>query len=241
KINYILLHSSVFDPKMGNHTIDIYYYHMSPPSRATLMLIKALGLKHNVKIVDVPNRGQMSPEFLKINPLHKIPVIDDQGFVICDSHAIMKYLVSQYAKDDSLCPRDPKKEALVNQRLFFEATVLFPRFGEYFVPTLFGGQLPSEEARRNILEAFQYMDNYLKGQNWFAGANMTIADFSIFSPFSTAVACEAFDFDDYPNLWQWYQRTKSAMSGFGYEEIELEGSNAFGGYYKSKLKGLTKE
>lgn len=49
------------------------------------------------------------------------------------SGAIMKYLVDQYAKDDSLYPKDPKKGALVCQRQLFVATYLFPRFGAYFV------------------------------------------------------------------------------------------------------------
>lgn len=53
--------------------------------------------------------------------------------ICCCSHAIMKYLVNQYAKDDSLCPKDPKKEAIVNQRQYFEAAYFFPRFIDYFV------------------------------------------------------------------------------------------------------------
>ncbi|XP_018560761.1 glutathione S-transferase 1-1-like [Anoplophora glabripennis] len=233
------LNNRIFDPKMANHSIDIYYYHMSPPSRATLLLIRALGLKHNIKIVDIPNKGQMTSEFLKINPLHTIPVINDGEFIVYDSHVIMKYLVNQYAKDDSLYPKDPKKEAVVDQRLYFEASYLFPRFIAYFMPTLFGGQPPNEEAHKKLEEAFQHMDNFLKNQNWFAGTNMTIADFSLFSPFSTVVACDVFDFTNYQNLWQWYQRAKSAMSGFGYDEIEQEGANAFGGYYKRKIKDLS--
>nr|WCC58224.1 glutathione S-transferase [Pharsalia antennata] len=233
------LNNSIFDPKMANHSIDIYYYHMSAPSRSALLLIRALGLKHNIKIVDIPNKGQMTPEFLKLNPLHTIPVINDGGFVVYDSHAIMKYLVNQYAKDDSLCPKDPKKEAVVDQRLYFEASYLFPRFVAYFIPTFFGGQLPTDDARKKLEEAFEHMDTFLKTQNWFAGPNMTIADFSLFSTFSTIVACDVFDFDGYQNLWQWYQRAKTAMAGFGYDEIEQEGANAFGGYYKSKLKELS--
>lgn len=45
----------------------------------------------------------------------------------------MKYLVDQYAKDDSLYPKDSKKGAVVNQRLFFSAGTLFPRFVDYIV------------------------------------------------------------------------------------------------------------
>lgn len=89
--------------------------------------------------------------FFQLNPLHTIPVINDNGFVVYDrykfwncynrshnssahsSNAIMKYLVDQYARDDTFYPKDPKRGAIVTQRNFFIATHLFSRFGDYFV------------------------------------------------------------------------------------------------------------
>lgn len=49
------------------------------------------------------------------------------------SRAIITYLVEKYAKDDSLYPKDVNKRALVLQRLFFDATVLYQRFADAFV------------------------------------------------------------------------------------------------------------
>lgn len=45
----------------------------------------------------------------------------------------MQYLVDQYAKDDTLAPKEAKLAAMVNQRLYFDATTLFPRVRDYFV------------------------------------------------------------------------------------------------------------
>lgn len=45
----------------------------------------------------------------------------------------MTYLADQYAKNDSLYPKDPKKRALVNQRLYFDIGTLYARFADYYV------------------------------------------------------------------------------------------------------------
>lgn len=45
----------------------------------------------------------------------------------------MKYLVDQYGKDNMYFPQDARQAAVVNQRLYFDATVLAPRLVEYYV------------------------------------------------------------------------------------------------------------
>jgi glutathione S-transferase len=52
------------------------------------------------------------------------------------SHAILGYLVNQYGKDDSLYSKEPKKRAVIDQRLHFDTGVLFPRFVTYVVSSV---------------------------------------------------------------------------------------------------------
>lgn len=56
-----------------------------------------------------------------------MPVLDDDGYIITDSHAINAYLVTQYGKNDYLYPKDPRRRGLVDQRLYFHSGTLFPR------------------------------------------------------------------------------------------------------------------
>ena len=51
----------------------------------------------------------------------------------CFSRAIIVYLVQAYGKDDSLFPKDPKKQAVVNQRLQFDVSTLYPAFSDQYV------------------------------------------------------------------------------------------------------------
>lgn len=71
-----------------------------------------------------------------MNPQHTVPVLDDNGTIVCESHAIMIYLVSKYGKDDSLYSKELVKQAKLNAALHFESGVLFARLRFVFVSIL---------------------------------------------------------------------------------------------------------
>lgn len=75
----------------------------------------------------------MTEEYLKINPQHTVPTLVDDGKAIWDSNAIISYLVGKYASDDSLYPKDLYQRALVEQRLFFNCSVVFSASGNITV------------------------------------------------------------------------------------------------------------
>jgi len=99
---------------MGKLTL--YGIDGSPPVRSVFLTLNALGLEFHYKIVNLLEKEHLTPEFLKINPLHTVPVLEDDGFILTDSHVITSYLVSKYGKDDSLYPKDLQKRAIVDQR-----------------------------------------------------------------------------------------------------------------------------
>lgn len=107
--------------------LKLYYLRVSPPARAVLLTIRYLGLSAEIKNVDLFAQDHLTEEFLKINPAHQIPVLDDDGFIVTESRAIMAYLVNSRKPGSDLYPTDSKKRALVDQRLYFDATVVFPR------------------------------------------------------------------------------------------------------------------
>lgn len=62
--------------------IDLYYVPGSSPCRAVLLTAKALGLELNLKLVDLHHGEHMKPEFLKMNPQHTVPTLNDNGFCL---------------------------------------------------------------------------------------------------------------------------------------------------------------
>uniref|UniRef100_A0A0P4W863 GST N-terminal domain-containing protein n=2 Tax=Scylla olivacea TaxID=85551 RepID=A0A0P4W863_SCYOL len=65
--------------------IDLYYLLISPPCRAVMLTAEAVGVKLNLKELDIFKGEQMKPEFVALNPQHCIPTLVDGDFVILPS------------------------------------------------------------------------------------------------------------------------------------------------------------
>ncbi|XP_026675010.1 glutathione S-transferase 1-like [Ceratina calcarata] len=204
--------------------IDFYQVPGSAPCRAVALASAALGVDLNFKICNLMEGDHMKPEFLKINPQHTIPTIDDNGFHLWESRAIMTYLADQYGKNDSLYPKDPKKRAIVNQRLYFDALTLYKAFGDYYYPIVFSKAPKDETKYKAIGEALGFLEKFLEGQNYVAGNNMTLADLSVVATLSTLEAMD-YDCSKFKNICRWYARIKSEAPK--YEEYNAAGVKAF--------------
>lgn len=108
----------------------LYHNPVSVPSRAVLLTVRNLGIDVEVKVIDIYKGEQNTPEYLRINPLHQVPVYADNSIIITESRAIICYLASVANK---FYPTDLKKRALVDSRLFFDATNSFPAIRDFAV------------------------------------------------------------------------------------------------------------
>ena len=112
---------------------ELYYFPSSPVCRSVIMTAHQLGVQLNLKLVNLLASEQMDPDFVKMNPQHKVPLLCDQGFYLTESRAICIYLVQKYARNDSLYPNDVQQRATVDQRLHFDADIFFRRFAKLYV------------------------------------------------------------------------------------------------------------
>ncbi|GFQ72480.1 glutathione S-transferase 1, isoform C [Trichonephila clavata] len=116
----------------------LYMMEISPPCRAVLMTIKHLGIQAELREENlIIGNSKRHPEFLKINPRSCVPTIDDDGFYLWESRAIMTYLVNKYAPSNAIYPKDPKKRAVVDMMLNFDQGTLYRSQVEYLVICLF--------------------------------------------------------------------------------------------------------
>ncbi|MEO7938123.1 MAG: glutathione S-transferase N-terminal domain-containing protein, partial [Burkholderiaceae bacterium] len=70
----------------------LYYHPISSNARRVLMTAHHLGIQPELKRVDLGKGAQNAPEFLQLNPNHRVPVLEHDGFVLWESYAIMQYL-----------------------------------------------------------------------------------------------------------------------------------------------------
>nr|AGV08610.1 glutathione S-transferase [Nephotettix cincticeps] len=213
--------------------LDFYYTPGSSPCRSVLLAAKALGVDLNLKQLDLMKGEHLKPEFVKINPQHNVPTLDDNGFAINESRAIICYLAEKYGKDDSLYPKDPKKRALVNQRLYFDIGTLYQRFGDLYYPVMFGGAPFDEEKKKKLDEAYGFLDKYLEDGKWAAGDNYTLADIALVASVTSAEVV-GYDVAKYPNVAKWLAKAKSTLPG--YAEANDKGVQMFKGMYEALTK-----
>lgn len=101
----------------------------TPNGRKISIALEELGLAYEVVPVDLAKNEQLQPAFLKLNPNHKIPVLEDDGQVIWESGAILLHLGEKHDPKGILLPKDAKKRMEAIQYAFFQAAGIGPNLG----------------------------------------------------------------------------------------------------------------
>ena len=83
--------------------LTLYYHPVSPPSRACIFLLKYLGIKHELRFMDLrEKREQKEAWYLEINPNGQVPAMKHgSNFVLSESRAIMSYLINKYSAGEN--------------------------------------------------------------------------------------------------------------------------------------------
>nr|WET52663.1 glutathione S-transferase [Phaedon brassicae]WET52788.1 glutathione S-transferase [Phaedon brassicae] len=185
----------------------LYSILTSPPVRSVNMCAKAIGVDLNSINVDLYSGDHLKPEFLKINPQHTVPVLDDDGFILADSHAIMSYLVSKYGKDKSLYPTDLQQRAIVDHRLHFDSSILFHRGLIISKSLIFEGakEIP-QKLLDQLSEAVHMVEKFLQNTKYVAGDQMSIADFSFVTSITSWEPYVPLTEAQFPKIMAWLKR-----------------------------------
>ncbi|EDW36411.1 GL17783 [Drosophila persimilis] len=189
----------------------LYYTPRSPPCRAVLLTAAALGLELDLRAVNVKAGEHLTAEFLKLNPQHTIPVLDDNGTVVSDSHIICSYLADKFGgASDSLYPRDPAQRRTVDARLYYDCGHIFPRIRFIVEPVIYFGvsDVPADRVVY-LQKAYDGLEHCLASGPYLAGDKLTIADLCCIASVSTAEAFAPLEAAKYPLLAEWVKRLQA--------------------------------
>ncbi len=158
----------------------LYEFAPTRSIRARWML-QELGLDFESVTVNLAAGEHHHPEFLKINPAGKLPVLVDNDLVLTESVAIVLYLAEKYP-DQGLVPTDLKQRSQVYRWLLFAATELeqplwrIARHTSLYPEHL---RLPAEVslARQDFTDMAGVMEDHMQGRQFIVGNTVTVADF----------------------------------------------------------------
>lgn len=158
----------------------------SPRSRSfsTIWLMEETGLPYERVLTDISTGAQKAPEFLKINPMGKVPALTDGNAALGEAAAICAYIADRYP-ETKLAPAasDPRRARYL-QWLFFSPTCIEPAIIQIFtkieVPT-------STAAWGSATQVFDVLDAALAKGPWILGETFSAADITIGAGLNFAV------------------------------------------------------
>lgn len=193
--------------------LDLYYW-PTPNGWKVSILLEELGIDYETHFINIGQGDQFKPDFLKISPNNRMPVIvdhdvDGDPVSVFESGAIMFYLAQKYGQ---FLPNNPMLEKEVLEWLFWQTGNQGPMMGQH---SHFFNYAPDEERHgygRKRYEAesircLKVLNTRLQDRDWIVGEDYSIADM-ICWPWVLIAKAMQLPLGDFPNLADWRARVK---------------------------------
>lgn len=184
--------------------LKVYGAELSSPCIKVRLVANALKVPYEFVRVSIRDGDNKKDWFKKLTPVGKIPVIDDDGFVLFESNAIIKYLANKTRSE--LYPQDVKTRALVDQWMDFVSIHVGQALSSVVYNRLFVGFSGGTPDQKAIEQGLAFLgrflpiiDQQLVTTKYVAGATMTLADISLVATLEPAEAAQI-DVSMYKNI-----------------------------------------
>ena len=196
----------------------IYGSLVSPFVRKLLGFLGEKGIDFELKGVGI---GDPDPGFRAASPLGKMPAMDDDGFLLADSSAIIHYLEAKYP-EPALIPADPQDRGRVIWWDEFGDTVFAACSGKMFfnrivAPKFLGreGDLAAaaQAEGEELPKLLDYLEGAIPASGFLVGDRLTLADLAVASPLMNFRHCGAcVDAAVHPKIAAWSEAILSRPS-----------------------------
>jgi len=153
--------------------------------------------------------GNDDPAYRALNPNGVVPTIEDDGFALWESNAIVRYLARKH-DHGGLCPSDSRDYADADRWMDWQQTTAGPAFGPIFQGLV---RTPADKRDMNAIgaavkrtgEVLGRLDGHLKGRDFLLGPRLTMADIPL-GPLAHRWFTLPIDRAPLPNVEAWYKR-----------------------------------
>ena len=188
----------------------------TPNGKKISIMLEEIGFKYNVNTIDLNKGDQFKPEFKKISPFSKIPVIkdNDNNEIIFESGAILIYLAEKSGKYFD-------NKNIVTQWLMAQMGYVGPILGQHHQFHHYNpGKSEFGENRyfKISTSIYKNLDERLSVSKYLAGENYSIADIATF-PWIARHDWHDIGLKNYENLCRWYleiSERDAVIKGFDY-------------------------
>lgn len=168
----------------------LYYAPMTCALVPYVALTEA-GAAFEVANLNTRTDSHRTPEFLALNPKHKVPVLVIDGEPLTENVAIQLWIAREFPQA-KLLPEDPKTQIKAISFLAWISSTIHPHLTHHPRPENHCDQPGTEEAvrrigRKHLMEDFAIAENLLAGRDWFFG-EWTIADVYFYWAFRRALS-----------------------------------------------------
>jgi len=196
----------------------------TPNGKKISIMLEEIGFEYKVTKVDLGNNDQFKPEFVKISPFSKIPVITDHEIneSIFESGAILMYLAEKSGKY-----YDQQDRLIINQWLMAQMGTVGPMIGQHHQFHHYNpgkSEFGEERYFKITKRIYQELDNRLKDSKFLAGEKYTIADIATW-PWLARHEWHDIGLKNYKNLSRWYleiAERDAVIKGYRFMDKDLK-------------------
>ncbi|XP_071328430.1 glutathione S-transferase theta-2 [Trachinotus anak] len=202
--------------------LEVYLDLLSQPCRAVHVLLNCAKIPHRVRTVALRKGENRTPDFTKLNPMQKVPVMVDNGFVLTESDAILKYLATRYDVPEHWYPRQPERRARVDEYTAWHHSYTRPHAAKVFIlEVLLPAQSGSQVDEVRLVRALSELDDtleklesmFLRRQPFLCGDDITVADLLAVCELMQPAGGGRDVLLHRPQLQSWRSRVQSAVGG----------------------------
>lgn len=167
--------------------------------------LEEVGLEYRFHALDQTAGDLDSESYTRLSPFHQVPVIEDDGFVVAESTAILLYIAEKAGR---LVPTDVQGRTTVMQWCFAAASTVAPTLQSIDLIEIFDADKTATkvlaETRKLAARWLDGVERRLEGREWIAHAEFTVADIAMANVLRTIRKTDLME--PFPRIKSYYER-----------------------------------